>query len=1797
MAQRLDKDSLPLDKPRRTPDHPTKSHVVKTRVDGKEKIIRFGEQGAKTAGKPKEGESEAMKQKRASFKARHAKNIAKGKSSPAYWADKVKWATGGSVSLEDLDEQYEGIKKPDFTLLESFRQLIRDLQARAEESGTQEFDPLRALGRSGAAESLEDLYASYADEKVPHAARVEAGARDPKRTETAKMVFDSFKAAGFSDAQAKALTAEINREGGFNPAFLFGTHTDAANKATNVGMLSWQGDRANRLMSFMADRGLIDPSGRITPGQDALNAQAEYLRWEMENDPSYTRTRETFLANPEIDPETAHEILGKNFIRWRIDDPAYRGSGFDRIYEGYDLLNMAQGYAEGGLAELAHKYDKGGKKKDDEDELARAARLRDQYFADMPKNPNAVPAEDPRLLNVGGLEERLAFLNQTLNPVEAIGDAMSAGRDLMASEAGGYDRLEALGRMLSGVAGVAGPAAVAKRIGAPAATAVMESLLGGSPTAEAVADMARKYAVDESGALKLYHGSPHDFDRFSMSKIGTGEGAQAYGHGLYFTETPDIGRGYRDNVFGAPPRDAFSSDEAHEIVSNQLQGFGATPNALYDATEDLRKSLSSAEASNKIWKDQQPRVDALKEAIAYLENKADTRLMVGDKSVSDIYDALSSRADRLPIKAAQTNYDKMAILEDLMNDGDVLGVMQRKADYDPAALAWFEKEIAPKFKRSGALYEVEVNANPEDFLDWDKPLSEQPKKVQEAFSTLGTPERLASVQGENAYRALSSNLGALDWPIGADAATRRQFYGQGAANASEALREAGIPGIRYLDAGSRGAGDGSRNYVIFDENLINIVRKYGIAGAAAMLGVSAADVEQAMAQGSVEDLDQKYAEGGKVNTDNPYDILNLEPDAFVGALDELGMQGEERKFLMDQYFAKSRALPMTDRPEGKTVRTILPIATPEGMSGYEALMSGDFEFAVPEILRGIYEAPAEAINVAAAIGRGVPVTEDQVREAGMAVPEFMAGVAPVRAITINGGRLGALDYDPTVTRAFTGPGKAYERRGAEIAERLRDTTSVGDVLGLEPEPVGAGFTEIGSKQPRILGEHTSTGIMSDELEAPEPETFSNLIGRDLLSIVGDNTGRHIVTGVKGRELENPVKSMAGFEYIDVPGQGYAGAQSAQSGKLNEALASEDPFLISVMMAEKSGDFARHTGNVYGEMAKFAEIASKDVEKVDEAIRNISQPIKRKVVMPDGSVKMVGETIKPFTDFPSVKDPNAIYNYINSLPTGTQRAYFLKGLDRAMFEKAGLPSVADARLAVADARQLGMDWGATGYRGFTPDLEKGLLKTTPEQSTTYDTGIDKIGKSKTLIGEGMGIPANLVFRDLAAEMRAKGTGGRLAMTSPDYKVYESSPKRAKQRVDTQLGEMLDTFIEIEKRFGRDMAMRYANDLLSGDKITGEMMTSARRAYAPGFAEGGKVNTDDELERAILLRDLELMAEERSPDAVPAQDPSLLNVGGVGDRLALINKYLNPVEAIGESMDAGSRMMSPDASGYERVAALGDMLSGVAGVAGPAAVAKRVGAPAASAVADMARKYAVDEAGSLPGMGSGQPERFGENWNDVYHWSRSPEGFSEFDPDKSKSAMSQLGPHVGTQGAAEARYMGFANPDETPAALGFTMPLKADLSKPFLNPATGKPWTEMDLEMFISAVSDVNNIDRKLVAPFMRERLAKEGYTSIPYMNDVEDAGSVSHIMLTERPANSDAVLRSRFAKFDPAMRNAKNLSAGVAAGAIGASQYDPDAIEATAARVRENKFAAGGAVKYDPGAVDRTITKLREVNRG
>ena len=84
------KAAMKCNTPKRTPGHPKKSHVVKACEGGKEKLIRFGQQGV-SGSPPKKGESDADKKRRASFKARHEKNIAKGKMSAAWWADSVKW--------------------------------------------------------------------------------------------------------------------------------------------------------------------------------------------------------------------------------------------------------------------------------------------------------------------------------------------------------------------------------------------------------------------------------------------------------------------------------------------------------------------------------------------------------------------------------------------------------------------------------------------------------------------------------------------------------------------------------------------------------------------------------------------------------------------------------------------------------------------------------------------------------------------------------------------------------------------------------------------------------------------------------------------------------------------------------------------------------------------------------------------------------------------------------------------------------------------------------------------------------------------------------------------------------------------------------------------------------------------------------------------------------------------------------------------------------------------------------------------------------------------------------------------------------------------------------------------------------------------------------------------------------------------------------------------------------------------------------------------------------------------------
>ena len=144
-----------------------------------------------------------------------------------------------------------------------------------------------------------------------------------------KQVYQAYLNEGLSPNQARIITAEIGREGSFSPKNLFGVHIDPKNGATNLGMLSWQGNRGQALYSFLKAQGLIRGNG-IVPTQEALNAMARFSINEMRNKKEYRQTAQTFLNNPDVDYQTGAAVLGRNFIRWRYDDPVYKSGHVNR---------------------------------------------------------------------------------------------------------------------------------------------------------------------------------------------------------------------------------------------------------------------------------------------------------------------------------------------------------------------------------------------------------------------------------------------------------------------------------------------------------------------------------------------------------------------------------------------------------------------------------------------------------------------------------------------------------------------------------------------------------------------------------------------------------------------------------------------------------------------------------------------------------------------------------------------------------------------------------------------------------------------------------------------------------------------------------------------------------------------------------------------------------------------------------------------------------------------------------------------------------------------------------------------------------------------------------------------------------------------------------------------------------------------------------------------------------------------------------------------------------------------------
>lgn len=250
-------------------------------------------------------------------------------------------------------------------------------------------------------------------------------------------------------------------------------------------------------------------------------------------------------------------------------------------------------------------------------------------------------------------------------------------------------------------------------------------------------------AVLQNEALFLYHGSPHDFDAFSTDKIGTGEGVQAFGHGLYFAENADVAGNYRKSVsektFIEKVRDSYDENDRPQEAEQALQS---------------NPDLSAAE----------------KNLLTAL--KAD--------------DYLGFDYPHQAVRAALREPENFDLSPETK-----------------AALAQF-----------GNTYKVRITADKQNFLDHDKPLSEQPG-ITAKLDAAGI-EYKRDWTGAQLYE--SSKL------------VPGEFRDKVAASAK--LREAGIEGVQYLDRASRKEGSGTHNYVLFDASKAHIIEKNGKAVAA-----------------------------------------------------------------------------------------------------------------------------------------------------------------------------------------------------------------------------------------------------------------------------------------------------------------------------------------------------------------------------------------------------------------------------------------------------------------------------------------------------------------------------------------------------------------------------------------------------------------------------------------------------------------------------------------------------------------------------------------------------------------------------------------------------------------------------------------------------------------------------------------------------------------------------------------------------------------------------------------------------
>tara|TARA_R110000803_G_scaffold100268_1_gene168380 strand:+ start:2552 stop:5380 length:2829 start_codon:yes stop_codon:yes gene_type:complete len=294
-----------------------------------------------------------------------------------------------------------------------------------------------------------------------------------------------------------------------------------------------------------------------------------------------------------------------------------------------------------------------------------------------------------------------------------------------------------------------------------------ETAMGG---VEAVVPGAKLLSMLPLGAMiKAFHGTPHKVDKFKMDKIGTGEGVQAYGNGLYFAENPKVAGDYKKKLSSGV----------------MVEGEPISANLSHHISIDKSGNIDQKRLSRAI----KDRKDGLLGRNSYQDELDGWR---------DYERAYGSDAGDMPDHLRS----KEAWDAEIAKESKGLELLE-KAQANPSGISQSE----------GNLYNVNLNVEPEDLLDWDAPLSEQSEGIKKLIDQTMSSQS----SGANSAAELSGDIRGSEW---------YKMMGHGDFNqASARLKKQGIPGIKYLDGNSRNAGEGTRNFVMFDEDLIEMADK------------------------------------------------------------------------------------------------------------------------------------------------------------------------------------------------------------------------------------------------------------------------------------------------------------------------------------------------------------------------------------------------------------------------------------------------------------------------------------------------------------------------------------------------------------------------------------------------------------------------------------------------------------------------------------------------------------------------------------------------------------------------------------------------------------------------------------------------------------------------------------------------------------------------------------------------------------------------------------------------------------